>query len=163
MPIPRQRHIETIARMSRKTLAKDGFLNQLAYIWKGDNFVVMGGMPIGDQASKKTWAWALRRACLMMEADTVLTVTEAWCRPVNPDIPDDMMGPVEGQRGAYEGVIFHLETLDGTWACIVPIIRVPGQGPAFPMPRFWGRGEASGTLSGFIPDKKASAYQGEQP
>ena len=149
--------MESVARMSRKTLARDGFLNALAYVWKGDRFVIVGCD--FSRVGKAEYAAALRRVCMELEADTFLLVTEIWAARARTDGMDDMMGEVAKRPGAYEAVLFHLESPDGTWMCASPIVRMEGQGPAFPMPRYWYQGPASGVFTEFIPDKKASAYE----
>ena len=157
--IPKQTEVEEIARVARLHLAKDGLIAQTAFIWHGNNVAILGGRPLKDKVDKAAWASILRRSCIELEADTILTVMEVWAASVKGPAKDvDLTGPVEGRDGAYEAVMFHLETMDGTWMCIVPIIRSEGQGPGFAMPRHWIEGNTSGILTNFIPDKKASAY-----
>lgn len=162
MPIPRIDDVENIARLARLNLAKDGFLAQTAFIWRGDKMTVIQGRPMSSKADKVGWAAIVRAACLQFEADTLLTVNEVWAAQFpGPLAPDDRMGDVKDKDGAYEAVMFHLESMDGTWSCIVRTVRSPGQPPSFPMPRFWVEGSVEGILANFIPDKKASAYKKE--
>jgi hypothetical protein len=159
MTIPKIKEIEDIARLARLNLEKDGFLAQTAFLWKGDSIAIMGGRPIETKVDKAAWGAVVRRWAVELEADTVLTIMECWAAErKGPLAPDDMKGPISEMAGAYEGVMFHLETMDGTWGCIVRIVKSEGQGPMFPMPRHWTQGHTEGLLTNFLPDKKASAY-----
>lgn len=158
--IPRIEEVENLARMARLNMAKDGYLSQIAFLWSGQNVAIIRSRPFKDARDKAAWAAILRRACVQLSADTVLYIMEIFAAPPPPSgAMDDMMGPVQGRTGAYEAVLFHLESMDGTWSCIVPIIRSPGQPPSFPMPRFWTKGRVDGLLANFIPDKRSGAYE----
>lgn len=160
MNIPKIDEVENIARLARINLGRDGFLAQTAFLWVGDNVAIIQGRPLKNKADKAGWATVVRRACLDLEADTILTVTEIWAAEVSgPLSGDDRMGPVQGRTDAYEAVMFHLESMDGTWSSLARIVRSPGQPPSFPMPRFWTEGHVEGLLANFLPDKKASAYK----
>jgi hypothetical protein len=164
MPIPKIDEVENIARLARLNLAKDGSLVQVAFLWTGPRVAIIGGRPLRSQSDKAAWATIIRRACVEMGADAILTVTEVWAANAPKGITqDDLIGPVQGKTGAYEAVLFHLESMDGTWMCVCPIIRAEGQAPTFPMPRHWSEGQTQGLLANFIPDKKASAYRGAPP
>lgn len=161
MPIPKIDEVENIARFARLNMAKDGFLAQTAFIWSGQKVAIIQGRPMEGQGDKIAWATIVRRACVEMAADHVLTVTDIWAANLGKAeaAPDDLLGEVKDKPGAYEAVMFHLESMDGTWSCIIPLVRSPGQPPSFPMPRYWNEGRVEGILANFIPDKKASAYK----
>jgi len=156
---PKQDEVENIARLARLNLAKDGYLSQVAFLWTGQQIAIVGGRGLYNSTDKQAWAATLRRMAIEFKADTVLSIIEVWAaHPPRDHKPEDLLGPVQDKSGAYEAVLFQLETMDGTWTCVVPIIRSDGQGPAFPMPRYWSQGSVSGTMTNLIPDKKASAY-----
>lgn len=160
MTIPKIDEVENIARFARTNLAKDGYLAPVAFLWTGDKVSIIGSRPLSGNADKAAWAAVIRRACVEMKADTMLYLIEIYAAAVKrAPSPDDLAGPVKDMTGAYEGVLFNLESMDGNWSCIVPIVRSEGQPPSFPMPRFWAEGRVDGLLANFIPDKKASAYE----
>jgi len=159
--IPKQDEVENIARIARMNLANDGYLAQVGFIWTGDKVAIVGGRAMRNQTDKMAWAAILRRMVIELKADALLTVVEVWAKNTTgaSNIPlYDQMGPVSGMDGAYEAVMLNLETMDGTWNCLCPIVRSEGQPPSFPMPRFWSQGPTAGILTNLIPDKKASAY-----
>ncbi len=161
MSIPKIDEVENIARFARLNMAKDGFLAQTAFIWTGEKVAIIQGRPMGSQGDKIAWSTIVRRACVELAADHVLTITEIWAAHLMAAeaAPDDLLGLVKDKPGAYEAVMLHLESMDGTWTCIIPIVKSPGQPNSFPMPRYWTEGQVDGLLANFIPDKKASAYK----
>jgi len=157
--IPRQTEVENIARLARLNMARDHGLHQVAFLWTGDRVAIVGGRPLQTKMDKMAWATILRRMAMEFNADTVLNIMEVWAAETKATALDDRMGPVKDKTGAYEAVLFHLETKQGTWMTLAPIIRVPGQPPSFPMPRFWTQGATEGILTNLLPDKDASAYK----
>lgn len=160
MQIPRQNEVEDIVRLARLNLAKDGYLAQMAFFWKGNRVLIVGGRPLETKLDKAVWTTMLRNMAIELNPDTVLTLVECWAaeRPANTPA-NDLRGDVKDKAGSYEGVMFNLETMDGTWFTVAKIVRMEGQGPAFAMPRQWLRATSSGIMTNIIPDKKASAYK----
>ena len=159
--IPHIDELTQLIKTARLHLAKDGHLVQVAFMWTGENVAVIGGRPLYDNVDKIVWSKILRRMVMDLQADALFTMMEVWA--VNVDhapTPDDLMqAPNKNTGGAYEAIMFSLETMDGSWVAVCPIIRMEGQGPAFAMPRFWVQGQASGTMFNIIPDKNAQAYR----
>jgi hypothetical protein len=153
--IPKQTEVEDIARRARLNLAKDGYIAQVAFLWSGDRVAIIGGMPIKTNIDKEAWATILRRKAIEMKADTLLMIMEVWGAevPTSKYNPDDHCGPVKEMQGAYEAVMFHIETMDGTWMSMTPIIKTEGQPKTFPMPRYWSQGKVVGTFANLLPDK----------
>jgi hypothetical protein len=157
--IPKQKQVNEIARLARTNLKNDGCVAQVAFIWTKDKIAIVGGRPMVDKTDKAAWAAILRRMCVELDAQAILTVMEVWTAIAKKDAPlDDLMGPVKDKIGAYDAIMFHLETMDGTWMCICPIVRSEGQPPSFSLPRQWIHGKTEGILTNFIPDKNAHAY-----
>lgn len=162
--VPHFDEVISIARQARLNLARDGRLTQVAFIWVGNTLSIAGSRPLRSKIDKVAWSAVIRRMCIEMSADAVLTVVEVWTAKRRRGAPlDDIIGGVENAPNAREAVLFSLETMDGTWVAICPIIRVDGQGPAFPLPKQWMQGPTTGALFNILPDKKATNnYGGSQ-
>lgn len=157
--IPKSDAVLKLIRNGRTYLIATGKFPHACVTWRGEEMNVM--VPMGAPGNHDDMAelfGMIRRTVVQLEADTVLYMCQGWGKELNggPPSHDDFGGKnIQDLRGSFRIVILHLESNDGAWTAVVPVVEVPGQPPLIPMPKYWALNSMRGVIENLLPDKKA--------